>query len=220
MKEVVIVSATRRPSASSRAASPGSALPNRGLAIAEAIQRAGIEASDVEEVIFGNVLQAGLGQNPPDRRRAAGVPDEVGSVTINKVCGSGLKSVMLAAQAIRAGDADCVVAGGMESMSNAPYLMPDARSGMRLGHSQVLDSMVHDGLWDIYNDYMGMTVGSAPPDRRVPRRTGRVRRPGAIRRPSPRATPAASTRSDSGSRSSRARATPSPSPRTRRFARG
>ena len=160
MKEVVIVSATRSPIGKFQGGLAGFRAPQLGaLAIAEAIQRAGIEASDVEEVIFGNVLQAGLGQNPARQAaRAAGVPDEVGSVTINKVCGSGLKSVMLAAQAIRAGDADCIVAGGMESMSNAPYLMPDARSGMRLGHSQVLDSMVHDGLWDIYNDFhMGMT---------------------------------------------------------------
>ncbi|MEE2940581.1 MAG: acetyl-CoA C-acetyltransferase [Planctomycetota bacterium] len=160
MKEVVIVSATRSPIGKFQGGLAGFRAPQLGgLAIAEAIARAGIEASDVEEVIFGNVLQAGLGQNPARQAaRAAGVPDEVGSVTINKVCGSGLKSVMLAAQAIRAGDADCVVAGGMESMTNAPYLMPDARSGMRLGHSQVLDSMVHDGLWDIYNDFhMGMT---------------------------------------------------------------
>ncbi len=160
MKEVVIVSATRSPIGKFQGGLAGFRAPQLGgLAIAEAITRAGIEASDVEEVIFGNVLQAGLGQNPARQAaRAAGVPDEVGSVTINKVCGSGLKSVMLAAQAIRAGDADCVVAGGMESMTNAPYLMPDARSGMRLGHSQVLDSMVHDGLWDIYNDFhMGMT---------------------------------------------------------------
>jgi len=110
-------------------------------------------------VIFGNVLQAGLGQNPARQAaRGAGVPDAVGSVTINKVCGSGLKAVMLAAQAIKAGDAECVVAGGMESMSNAPYLVPSARNGARLGHAELLDSMVHDGLWDIYNDFhMGET---------------------------------------------------------------
>jgi acetyl-CoA C-acetyltransferase len=113
----------------------------------------------VEEVILGNVLQAGLGQNPARQAaRAAGVPDSVGSVTINKVCGSGLKAVMLAAQAIRAGDAECLVAGGMESMTNAPYLLPEAREGVRLGHGKLVDSMVHDGLWDIYNDFhMGLT---------------------------------------------------------------
>lgn len=160
MKDVVIVSATRSPIGKFQGGLAGFRAPELGaLAVKEAIRRAGIEAGDVEEVIMGNVLQAGLGQNPARQAaRGAGVPDEVGSVTINKVCGSGLKSVMLAAQAIRAGDADCLVAGGFESMTNAPYLMPDARSGMRLGHSQVLDSMVHDGLWDIYNDFhMGMT---------------------------------------------------------------
>ena len=160
MKEVVIVSATRSPIGKFQGGLSGFRAPELGaLAVKEAIQRAGIEASDVEEVIMGNVLQAGLGQNPARQAaRGAGVPDEVGSMTINKVCGSGLKSVMLAAQAIRAGDAGCLVAGGFESMSGAPYLLPDARRGMRLGHSQALDSMVHDGLWDIYNDFhMGMT---------------------------------------------------------------
>ena len=160
MTDVVLVSAARSPIAKFQGGLASFRAPELGaLAIEEAIRRAGIEASAVEEVIFGNVLQAGLGQNPARQAaRAAGVPDEVGSVTINKVCGSGLKSVMLAAQAIRAGDAHCIVAGGMESMTNAPYLLPDARGGMRLGHRQALDSMVHDGLWDIYNDFhMGMT---------------------------------------------------------------
>ena len=160
MKDVVIVSATRSPIGKFQGGLTGFRAPELGaLAVAEAIRRAGIQPGDVEEVILGNVLQAGLGQNPARQAaRGAGVPDEVGSVTINKVCGSGLKSVMLAAQAIRAGDADCLVAGGFESMSNAPYLLPDARDGMRLGHSKVVDSMVHDGLWDIYNDFhMGMT---------------------------------------------------------------
>ncbi|MEL6428844.1 MAG: acetyl-CoA C-acetyltransferase [Planctomycetota bacterium] len=160
MKDVVIVSATRSPIGKFQGGLSGFRAPELGaLAVAEAVRRAGIEVGDVEEVIMGNVLQAGLGQNPARQAaRGAGIPDEVGSVTINKVCGSGLKSVMLAAQAIRAGDADCIVAGGFESMTNAPYLLPDARDGMRLGHSQVVDSMVHDGLWDIYNDFhMGMT---------------------------------------------------------------
>lgn len=160
MKEVVIASATRSPIGKFQGGLSSFRAPDLGgLAVREAIRRAGIDASDVEEVIMGNVLQAGLGQNPARQAaRHAGVPDEVGSMTINKVCGSGLKSVMLAAQAIRAGDADCLVAGGFESMTNAPYLLPDARAGMRLGHSQALDSMVHDGLWDIYNDFhMGMT---------------------------------------------------------------
>lgn len=130
-----------------------------GLAVAEAIRRAGISPEAVDEVILGCVLQAGLGQNPARQAAiAGGVPVERGAFTVNKVCGSGLKSVALAAQAIRAGDADVIVAGGMESMSNAPYLLPEARRGQRLGHAKVIDAMIHDGLWDIYNDFhMGMT---------------------------------------------------------------
>ena len=109
---------------------------------------------------MGNVLQAGLGQNPARQAaRGAGLPDAIGSTTINKVCGSGLKSVMLAAQAIRAGDHRCVVAGGMESMTHAPYILPQARDGVRLGHGELIDSMVGDGLWDVYNDFhMGITA--------------------------------------------------------------
>ena len=109
---------------------------------------------------MGNVLQAGLGQNPARQAaRGAGVPDEVGSFTVNMVCGSGLKSVMLGAQAIRAGDVDVAVCGGMESMTGAPYLLPEARAGSRLGHGKLIDSMVGDGLWDVFNDFhMGMTA--------------------------------------------------------------
>jgi acetyl-CoA C-acetyltransferase len=129
------------------------------LVIAEAIKRAGIRAARVDEVIMGNVLSTGLGQNPA--RQAAiygGVPVESGSVTINKVCGSGLKAVMLAAQAIRAGDADLIVAGGMESMSAAPYLVRNIRWGMKFGDTAMIDSMLYDGLWDVYNKFlMGMT---------------------------------------------------------------
>jgi acetyl-CoA C-acetyltransferase len=160
LKEVVIASACRTPIGKFQGAHSGFRAPELGgLAVAEAIRRAGIDPAAVEEVILGNVLQAGLGQNPARQAaRAAGVPDSVGSLTINKVCGSGLKAVMLAAQAIRAGDADVIVAGGMESMTNAPYLVPEARAGARLGHAKLLDSMVQDGLWDVYNDFhMGMT---------------------------------------------------------------
>lgn len=160
MKDVVIASACRTPIARFQGGLAALSAPQLGaVAASEAIQRAGIEADAIQECIFGNVLQAGLGQNPARQvARAAGVPDAVGSLTINKVCGSGLKAVMLAAQAIRAGDADCVLAGGMESMTGAPYLLPEARDGVRLGHGKLLDSMVADGLWDVYNDFhMGMT---------------------------------------------------------------
>ena len=160
MNEVVIASACRTPIGKFQGALTSFSAPQLGsLALAEALRRADVEPGAVDEVIMGNVLSAGLGQNPARQAaRAAGVPDEIGSLTINKVCGSGLKAVMLAAQAIKAGDAEVVLAGGMESMTNAPYLLPDARAGARLGHSKLIDSMVHDGLWDIYNDFhMGMT---------------------------------------------------------------
>ncbi len=160
MKEVVIASACRTPVGKFQGGLSSFRAPELGaLAIAEALRRANVDPALVEEVIMGNVLQAGIGQNPARQAAiAAGVPDSVGAFTVNKVCGSGLKSVMLAAQAIRAGDADLIVAGGMESMSKAPYLMPAAREGARLGHTELIDSMVHDGLWDIYNDFhMGIT---------------------------------------------------------------
>ncbi|MCA9319094.1 MAG: acetyl-CoA C-acetyltransferase, partial [Planctomycetes bacterium] len=129
------------------------------IAIKAALERGGVDPDLVEDVIMGCVLQAGLGQNPARQAlRAAGIPDRIGAMTINKVCGSGLKAVALAAQAIRAGDLDCLVAGGMENMTRSPYLAPGIRDGLRLGHGQLIDSMVNDGLWDIYNDFhMGMT---------------------------------------------------------------
>lgn len=160
MAEAVLVSACRTPIGRFQGKYASLRAPQLGaIAIAEAVVRAGIASADVEEVIFGNVLTAGLGQNPARQAAiAAGIPVTVGSLTINKVCGSGLKAVALAAQAIRAGDAHVIVAGGQESMTNSPYLMPGARDGMRLGHGKLLDSMVHDGLWDIYNDFhMGVT---------------------------------------------------------------
>jgi acetyl-CoA C-acetyltransferase len=160
LKEAVIVSACRTPIGRFQVGLAGFRAPELGaLAIREALTRAGVEADAVEEVIMGNGLQAGLGENPARQAAvAAGIPTSVGAYTVNKVCGSGLKSVMLAAQAIRAGDADLIVAGGMENMTKAPYLLPQARDGVRLGHGQLLDAMVHDGLWDVYNDFhMGMT---------------------------------------------------------------
>ncbi len=160
MKEVVIVSACRTPIGKFQGGLAGFRATELGaLVVKEALARAGLRGDQVDEVVMGNVLQAGLGQNPA--RQAAlggGVPDSVGAFTVNKVCGSGLKSVMLGVQAILAGDIEVAVCGGMESMSNAPYLLPDARGGMRLGNSQLVDSMVKDGLWDVYNDFhMGIT---------------------------------------------------------------
>jgi len=129
------------------------------MAVAQAIERTGIKADQLDEVIMGNVVGAGLGQNPARQASiGGGVPDSVPAVTVNKVCGSGLKAVVMAAQAIKCGDANMILAGGMESMSNTPYLMLNARTGFRMGNQQVLDSMIHDGLWDSYNDYhMGNT---------------------------------------------------------------
>ena len=129
------------------------------IVVKEAIARAGVEPEAIEEVILGNVISAGLGQNPARQAAlGAGLPPTVGALTINKVCGSGLKAVMLARQAIAAGDAHVIVAGGMESMSNGPYLAPRLREGLRLGPGELIDATVHDGLWDVYNDFhMGMT---------------------------------------------------------------
>jgi acetyl-CoA C-acetyltransferase len=129
------------------------------IVVREAVKRARLDPKQVDECIMGNVVSAGLGQNPA--RQAAifgGLPPEVGAMTVNKVCGSGLKAVGLAAQAVKTGDSSIVVAGGMESMTNAPYLLPQARKGYRLGNAQIIDSMVYDGLWDVYNNYhMGIT---------------------------------------------------------------
>jgi acetyl-CoA C-acetyltransferase len=161
MTEVVLLSACRTAIGRFQGSLALFRAPELGaIAVREAVKRAGLEPAAVEDVILGNVLQAGVGQNPARQAaRGAGIPDAVGAFTVNKVCGSGLKAVMLAAQAIRAGDAQCIVAGGMESMSRAPYLLPQARDGQRLGHGQLVDAMIHDGLWDIYNDFhMGMTA--------------------------------------------------------------
>src|SRR5690348_13029895 len=128
-------------------------------AVAEAIRRAGLEPKQIDEAILGNVVQAGLGQNPA--RQAAlkgGCDPRVAAMTINKVCGSGLKAVALASQAVQTGESELLVAGGMESMSNCPYLLPGARTGYRLGDGKLVDSMIHDGLWDAYEDFhMGIT---------------------------------------------------------------
>ena len=161
MSEAFIVSAARTAIGRFQGAFAGVRAPELGAsAIKAALERAGVAPDAVEDVIMGCVLQSGLGQNPARQAlRSAGIPDSVGALTINKVCGSGLKAVVLAAQAIRAGDHHAVVAGGMENMSQAPHFIPGTRDGLRLGHGKLLDSMVHDGLWDIYNDFhMGMTA--------------------------------------------------------------
>jgi acetyl-CoA C-acetyltransferase len=161
MEEIVIVSAARTAVGKFQGALAGFSAPQLGaVAVREAVKRAGIDPKIVDECILGNVLPAGLGQNPA--RQAGlfgGLDTSVSAMTINKVCGSGLKAVALAAQSILVGNAEVLVAGGMESMTNAPYLLPQARSGYRMGNGTVVDSMVHDGLWDVYNDYhMGMTA--------------------------------------------------------------
>ncbi|MCC6998814.1 MAG: thiolase family protein [Deltaproteobacteria bacterium] len=158
MREVVIVSAARTPIGSFQGelgAVPATKLGS--IAIKAALERAGLPGDAVSEVIMGCVLPAGTGQAPARQASlGAGIPKSVGATTLNKVCGSGLKAILSAAQAIQAGDADVVVAGGMESMSNAPYLLPKARDGYRMGHQQVIDSMINDGLWDVYgNVHMG-----------------------------------------------------------------
>lgn len=161
VREAVIVSAVRTPVGSFNGSlSPFSAVELGALVIKAALEKAHLSVDAVDEVIMGNVLQAGLGQNPARQAAVkAGVPVEVPSFTINKVCGSGLKAVNLAAQAILAGDADVVVAGGMESMTNAPYVLEKARWGMRMGDVKVIDAMIRDGLWDAFNDYhMGITA--------------------------------------------------------------
>ncbi|CDX00639.1 Acetyl-CoA acetyltransferase [Desulfitobacterium hafniense] len=161
MQDVVIVSAVRTPIASFGGALQGYGAVNLGaLVIREAVQRAGIQGEQVDEVIMGNVLQAGLGQNPARQAALkAGLPVETTAQTINVVCGSGLKAVIAAAQAIRAGDAEIVAAGGMESMSDAAFLLDQARWGQRMGHGTLVDSMIKDGLWCAFNEYhMGITA--------------------------------------------------------------
>ncbi len=159
-EDIVIVSAVRTPIGKFQGSLSDFTAPQLGaIVVREAVRRAGIDPNTVDECIMGNVVSAGLGQNPA--RQAAlngGLSDRVSAMTINKVCGSGLKAVGLAAQAIQTGNSETVVAGGMESMTNAPYLLQNARKGFRLGDQKVVDSMVHDGLWDVYNDYhMGNT---------------------------------------------------------------
>jgi acetyl-CoA C-acetyltransferase len=158
--DVVIISGCRTAVGKFQGSLADLSAPQLGaIVVREAVKRAGLNSDQVDECIMGNVLPAGLGQNPARQAAIfAGLSPATGAMTINKVCGSGLKAVALAAQAVQTGNSSIVVAGGMESMTNAPYLLPQARKGYRLGNGQVVDSMVHDGLWDIYNDYhMGIT---------------------------------------------------------------
>jgi acetyl-CoA C-acetyltransferase len=160
MKQAVIISAARSALGKFQGALKGFTAPEIGsFAVRAAVERARLDANQVDEVIMGCVLQAGLGQNPARQAALkAGLPDTVSALTVNKVCGSGLKAVMLAAQSVALGDADVVVAGGMESMTNAPYLLTKAREGYRLGNGEVVDSMVHDGLWCAFDNWhMGET---------------------------------------------------------------
>jgi len=161
VEEAVIVAAVRTPVGKFQGSLASLSATRLGaIVVREVVRRAGVDPALVDECIMGNVLPAGLGQNPA--RQAAlygGLSNEVAALTINMVCGSSLKAVGLGVQAIQTGNAEIVVAGGMESMSNAPYLLPQARQGLRMGHSSLVDSMVHDGLWDVYNDYhMGITA--------------------------------------------------------------
>jgi acetyl-CoA C-acetyltransferase len=166
-RQPVIVSAVRTATGRFQGALKGFSAPQLGaLVVAEAVRRAGVDPSVVEECIMGNVVSAGLGQNPA--RQAAlrgGLADSVAAVTINKVCGSGLKAVMLAAQGVIAGDIDVAVAGGMESMSNCPYLMPKAREGARMGNTAIIDSMVNDGLWCAFENYHMGNAGEVVSER-------------------------------------------------------
>jgi acetyl-CoA C-acetyltransferase len=160
LDEVVIISGCRTPVGKFQGSlSDLSATRLGAVVVREAVARARLDPEQVDECIMGNVVSAGLGQNPA--RQAAifgGLPPKVGAMTVNKVCGSGLKAVALAAQAVETRNSSIVVAGGMESMTNTPYLLPQARKGYRLGNAEIVDSMVRDGLWDIYNDYhMGLT---------------------------------------------------------------
>jgi len=172
MEDAVIVSAVRTPVGTMGGAFVDVPAPRLGaIAVEEAVRRAGIDAAEIEEVLMGNVLQAGLGQNPARQASlGAGLDTSIPTMTINKVCGSGLKTVALAAQAIRAGDAEVLVAGGMENMSRAPYLIENGRYGYRLGNGELVDVMIRDGLWCAFdNCHMGITAENVAAEYEVSR---------------------------------------------------
>ncbi|MGM3388009.1 acetyl-CoA C-acetyltransferase [Stutzerimonas stutzeri] len=161
MKDVVIVAATRTAIGAFQGSLANIAAPDLGAAVIKRLlEQTGLNPAEVDEVILGQVLTAGSGQNPARQASIkAGLPDAVPSFTLNKVCGSGLKALHLATQAIRCGDADAIIAGGQENMSLAPYVLPKARTGLRMGHAELVDSMISDGLWDAFNDFhMGITA--------------------------------------------------------------
>ena len=171
-RDVVLASAVRTPIGSFLGALAELSAPKLGAAaIAEAVKRAGLKVDEIDEVFMGCVLPAGQGQAPA--RQAAlfgGIPQKVPCTTVNKVCGSGMKAIIMAAQSIAAGDADVVIAGGMESMSNVPYYLQRARQGYRLGHGELVDGVIKDGLWDVYNDFhMGQAAELCAKDCNVPR---------------------------------------------------
>ena len=173
-RQSVIVAAKRTPIGAFQGNLSSVSAPNLGaIAIKAVVEETGIDKSQINGVIMGNVLSAGIGQAPARQASIqAGLPNSVEALTINKMCGSGLKAVMLADQAIRCGDAEVVIAGGMESMSNAPYLLKHARSGQRLGHGKMIDSLIHDGLWDAYNDtHMGNCAEMLSKERNYSRET-------------------------------------------------
>jgi acetyl-CoA C-acetyltransferase len=173
LEEAVILSAVRTPVGTFNGAYADVPATELGrIVVAEALERAGVPAHMLDEVLMGNVLSAGLGQNPARQAAIfAGVPDSVPATTVNKVCGSGLKTVALAAQAIRAGDAEVLLAGGLESMSRAPYLLPKARTGYKMGNAELVDEMILDGLWDAFeNCHMGITAENVATEFEVSRR--------------------------------------------------
>jgi acetyl-CoA C-acetyltransferase len=173
LEEAVILSAVRTPVGTFNGAYADVPATELGrIVVAEALERAGVPAHMLDEVLMGNVLSAGLGQNPARQAAIfAGVPDSVPATTVNKVCGSGLKTVALAAQAIRAGDAEVLLAGGLESMSRAPYLLPKARTGYKMGNAELVDEMILDGLWDAFEHcHMGITAENVATEFEVSRR--------------------------------------------------
>jgi len=172
MKEVVVVSAVRTPIGAYLGALKEYSAPQLGaVVVKEAVQQSGVPLPEIDECLMGNVLSAGVGQAPARQAALfAGLPHSVRCTTVNRVCGSGLKTVMLAAQMIQSGDAEVVVAGGMESMSRAPYLLDKAREGYRMGHGKLIDAMIHDGLWDVYhNNHMGDSAELCASEKKVSR---------------------------------------------------